>query len=114
MTSSGCCSPTTSCAPPERPGIGRRLVATTHRVVLALWRAGGGPRSPTAAQTLTGFKWLARAGGDELVFAYEEALGYAVGLDLVRDKDGISAALAVAELAADLKPQGTDPAGPPR
>ena len=56
--------------------------------------------------TLTGFKWLARAGGDELVFAYEEALGYAVGLTVVRDKDGISAALAVAELAAELKAQG--------
>ncbi len=63
-------------------------------------------RGALDATTLTGFKWLARAGGDELVFAYEEALGYAVRLDLVRDKDGISAALAAADLAAALKARG--------
>ena len=56
--------------------------------------------------TLTGFKWLARAGGAELVFAYEEAIGYAVDLDDVRDKDGISAALMAAEMAAALKRTG--------
>jgi phosphomannomutase len=58
------------------------------------------------AETLTGFKWLARAAPD-LVFGYEEALGYAVAPGLVRDKDGISAALLVAELAAALKAQGS-------
>ncbi len=63
-------------------------------------------RGAHAVTTLTGFKWLARAGGDELAFAYEEALGYALGLKVVRDKDGISAALAVAELAAEQKKHG--------
>jgi len=57
------------------------------------------------AETLTGFKWISRAAVD-LVFGYEEALGYAVAPNLVRDKDGISAALLVAELAARLKAAG--------
>jgi phosphomannomutase len=53
-------------------------------------------------ETLTGFKWLMRA-GDGLVFAYEEALGLSVDPDFVRDKDGISAAVLACELAASLK-----------
>jgi len=57
------------------------------------------------AETLTGFKWIMRA-ADDLAFGYEEALGYSVAPDLVRDKDGISAALFVAELAAQLKAEG--------
>lgn len=56
--------------------------------------------------TLTGFKWIARVDG--LVFGYEEAIGYCTDPDAVRDKDGISAALLVAELAADLKARGRD------
>jgi phosphomannomutase len=61
-----------------------------------------------SAETPTGFKWIIRAGSDEapLVFGYEEALGYAVAPPLVRDKDGISAALAVALIAAELKASG--------
>jgi phosphomannomutase len=55
-------------------------------------------------ETLTGFKWLGRIDG--LAFAYEEALGYCVAPELVRDKDGISAMLRVAELAAQLKAEG--------
>jgi len=55
-------------------------------------------------QTLTGFKWIARV--PELLFGYEEALGYCVAPDAVRDKDGISAALLVIELAATVKAQG--------
>jgi phosphomannomutase len=54
--------------------------------------------------TLTGFKWISRTPG--LVFGYEEALGYAVDPANVRDKDGISAALIIAELANKLKAQG--------
>ncbi|WP_165988642.1 phospho-sugar mutase [Streptomyces sp. YIM 98790] len=55
-------------------------------------------------ETLTGFKWLARVDG--LAYAYEEALGYCVDPGGVRDKDGITAALAVAELASELKAEG--------
>ena len=58
------------------------------------------------AETLTGFKWISRAAPD-LVYGYEEALGYAVAPDLVRDKDGISAALRIAERAAELKAAGS-------
>jgi phosphomannomutase len=61
-----------------------------------------------SAETPTGFKWIIRAGSAEapLVFGYEEALGYAVSPTVARDKDGISAAVAVALLAAELKPSG--------
>ena len=55
-------------------------------------------------ETLTGFKWIARVPG--LGFGYEEALGYCVDPATVRDKDGISAALLLAELTAGLKAQG--------
>ncbi|GAB3679247.1 phospho-sugar mutase [Angustibacter aerolatus] len=55
-------------------------------------------------ETLTGFKWIARVPG--LRYGYEEALGYCVDPGRVRDKDGVSAALLVAELAATLKAQG--------
>lgn len=54
--------------------------------------------------TLTGFKWIARA--PELGFGYEEALGYCVDPGMVRDKDGITAALMAAELTAALKAGG--------
>jgi phosphomannomutase len=58
--------------------------------------------------TLTGFKWIARAGGADgtLVYGYEQALGYAVRPDLVADKDGISAALLVLRCAAELAKVG--------
>src|SRR3954471_19386867 len=61
-----------------------------------------------SAETPTGFKWIIRAGSDEapLVFGYEEALGYAVSPTVARDKDGISAAVAVSLLAAELKATG--------
>jgi phosphomannomutase len=62
-------------------------------------------RGALAAETLTGFKWIVRA-SDDLAYGYEEALGYAVAPDVVRDKDGIGAALAIADLAAELKAEG--------
>jgi phosphomannomutase len=55
-------------------------------------------------ETLTGFKWIARVDG--LRYGYEEALGYCVDPDGVRDKDGITAALLVTELASELKEEG--------
>ncbi|MDP9398947.1 MAG: phospho-sugar mutase [Actinomycetota bacterium] len=55
-------------------------------------------------ETLTGFKWIARV--PDLRYGYEEALGYCVDPEHVRDKDGISAALLLAELAAGLKARG--------
>ncbi|MFB2586944.1 phospho-sugar mutase [Herbiconiux liukaitaii] len=88
-------------------------------------RDGGGPVQPTLAcsivsspalrevateygldftETLTGFKWVSRAPG--LVFGYEEALGYLVNPGTVRDKDGISAALAFLDLATRLAASG--------
>ncbi|MFI1695885.1 phospho-sugar mutase [Streptomyces bobili] len=55
-------------------------------------------------ETLTGFKWIARVDG--LRYGYEEALGYCVDPEGVRDKDGITAALLVTELASELKERG--------
>lgn len=55
-------------------------------------------------ETLTGFKWLAKIKG--LTFGYEEALGYAVDAITVNDKDGISAAITLAQIATDLAQEG--------
>ncbi|MEV6383643.1 phospho-sugar mutase [Streptomyces sp. NPDC051773] len=55
-------------------------------------------------ETLTGFKWIARVEG--LRYGYEEALGYCVDPEGVRDKDGITAALLITELASRLKEEG--------
>ena len=55
-------------------------------------------------QTLTGFKWISKV--PNLVYGYEEALGYCVDPEHTADKDGITAALAIAELAAELKLAG--------
>ncbi|MET8655135.1 phospho-sugar mutase [Nocardia aurea] len=76
------------------------LVATTivsSRLLSELAEARGG----RYAETLTGFKWLARA-GDGLVYAYEEAIGHCVDPAAVRDKDGITAAVLTADLVARL------------
>ena len=55
-------------------------------------------------QTLTGFKWVSRV--PNLIFGYEEALGYCVDWNQVRDKDGLSAAVIVADIASALAEQG--------
>jgi len=57
------------------------------------------------AETLTGFKWVSRVGG--LAYGYEEALGYLVDPQKVRDKDGISAAVDFLSLASELKEKGS-------
>jgi phosphomannomutase len=58
--------------------------------------------------TLTGFKWIAREEG--ILFGYEEALGLCVAPELVADKDGITAAVLIAELTSELKAAGRQPA----
>ncbi len=80
------------------------LVATTvvSSSMLAAVAAAHGARH---AETLTGFKWIVR-GGPGLVYGYEEALGYCVDPDAVRDKDGIAACLLAADLAASLRAAG--------
>ncbi|MFJ2031495.1 phospho-sugar mutase [Streptosporangium sp. NPDC087985] len=84
-----------------------RLVATTI-VSSSLLGKIASEYGVRYAETLTGFKWIMKA-GDGLVFGYEEALGYSVGSDAglpVHDKDGIGAALTVAGLAAQAKLDG--------
>jgi phosphomannomutase len=84
------------------------LVATTivSATMLAKIAKAAGARY---AETLTGFKWIVRAGDlareVRFIYGYEEALGYSVGTT-VRDKDGIGAALAVLSLAARARSGG--------
>jgi phosphomannomutase len=83
-----------------RRGVAGRYATTI--VSSSLLRALCAARGRPYGETLTGFKWIVRAGTD-LAYGYEEALGYCAAPDLVRDKDGISAALLVCELAAGLR-----------
>jgi phosphomannomutase len=80
------------------------LVATTivSSSMLGQVAAAHGARY---AETLTGFKWLTRA-GEGLIYAYEEALGLCVNPDFVRDKDGIAAAVLACDFAATLRAAG--------
>ena len=55
-------------------------------------------------ETLTGFKYIAKI--SDLLFGYEEAIGFCVDSHTVNDKDGISAALMIAQIATDLKKEG--------
>ncbi|GIJ51122.1 phosphoglucomutase [Virgisporangium aliadipatigenens] len=86
-----------------RRGVTGRYATTI--VSSSMLRAMCAARGVPYGETLTGFKWIVRA-GDDLAFGYEEALGYCVAPEHVRDKDGITAALTVCELAAGLKAQG--------
>ena len=89
---------------PENPVVASTVVSS--RMLAAIAARHGAKH----VETLTGFKWLARA--DEnvpagtLVYAYEEAIGHCVDPAAVRDKDGISAAVLVCDLVATLKAQG--------
>jgi phosphomannomutase len=56
-------------------------------------------------ETLTGFKWLSKI--ENLAFGYEEAIGYCVDPGNVNDKDGISAALKIAQINSDLASRGS-------
>ena len=84
------------------PG-GRPAVVATTVVSGSLLRRLAQAAGVRCVTTLTGFKWIARTGGadDTLVYGYEQATGYAVRPDLVADKDGISAALLVLQLATE-------------
>jgi phosphomannomutase len=91
---------------PERPLVVSSIVSSPMTASIA---AARGARFEA---TLTGFKWIANAGlalesaeGVRFAFGYEEALGYSVG-SVVRDKDGIGAALWFAELAARCRAEG--------
>ncbi len=87
---------------------GDRLVATTI-VSSSLLRDLAAEHGVDYAETLTGIKWIARAAagrpGRRLLFGYEEALGYAVS-DAVADKDGVSAAVLAAAMAAGARAEG--------
>ena len=94
---------------PEKPLLLTTIVSSTQLGTIAR------DLGAAYAETLTGFKWienraleLERTEGRTTVFGYEEALGYSVG-DVVRDKDGISAALVFADLAGWCRARGVTP-----
>ncbi|RUP06466.1 MAG: phospho-sugar mutase [Mycobacterium sp.] len=88
----------------SQPARGPRTVASTvvsSRMLAAIAAQHGAVH----VETLTGFKWLARADAERpgtLVYAYEEAIGHCVDPQAVRDKDGISAAVLMCDLVASL------------
>ncbi|MQA24435.1 MAG: phospho-sugar mutase [Micromonosporaceae bacterium] len=92
----------------------RRGVSGLHATTIvssSMLRALCAARQMPYGETLTGFKWIVRAVAEDggtapLAYGYEEALGYCVAPDHVRDKDGITAALLVCELAASLRAEG--------
>ena len=84
----------------KSPAVASTVVSSR---MLAAIAAAHGARH---VETLTGFKWLARAAGGDLVYAYEEAIGHCVDPAAVRDKDGISAAVLCCDLAATAKSAG--------
>ena len=88
-----------------------RLVVTSvvSSSLLSKMAANAGVR---CEETLTGFKWVVRPAIDDpaaqFIFGYEEALGFAVN-DIVRDKDGITAAIAFLQMMAALREEGLSP-----
>lgn len=90
-------------AGPTAPGSGAPVLACSIVSSRLLGRIAAA-HGLDFATTLTGFKWISRVPG--LAFGYEEALGYCVDPAHVRDKDGISAALLIAQLANRLKAAG--------
>jgi phosphomannomutase len=85
--------------PQKANGVLANSIVSSQQLSAIAARHGLGYRS-----TLTGFKWIGREDG--LVYGYEEALGYCVAPALVRDKDGISAAVLIADYVAELKTAG--------
>ncbi|HEY3500788.1 MAG TPA: phospho-sugar mutase, partial [Polyangiaceae bacterium] len=95
-------------APPGR----NRALALTSVVTTPLVEAVARGRGAHVERTLTGFKWLwsaalelERRGAGHFAYACEEALGYSV-TPAVRDKDGISAAIALADLLSECRRRG--------
>ena len=104
-TTAGACCPATRSATSSAGGSRPAIAGSGAAGVFAQSIVSGSMLARIAAdahldyeQTLTGFKWIARV--PDLAYGYEEALGYCVDPHGVRDKDGISAGLMVAEMAA--------------
>ena len=85
-------------------GAGKEGVYATSIVSSSLLGKMAAAAGEPYAETLTGFKWIGRLDG--LAFGYEEALGYCVDPEHVRDKDGVSALLLLCEVAAAAKAAG--------
>jgi phosphomannomutase len=83
---------------------GKRGTYATSIVSSSLLGRMAAAAGQSYAETLTGFKWIGRVEG--LAFGYEEALGYCVDPEHVRDKDGVSALLLLCEIAAAAKADG--------
>lgn len=92
------------------PEEARQTVVANSLVSSQLLAAIAADHGAHHVETLTGFKWLARADQDipgaTLRYAYEEAIGHCVDPDAVRDKDGISAAVVFCDLVVALRNQG--------
>ncbi|TWH04938.1 phosphomannomutase [Nocardioides sp. J9] len=84
--------------------LGREGVYATSIVSSSLLGRMASAAGQRYAETLTGFKWIGRV--PDLAFGYEEALGYCVDPARVADKDGVSAALLLCEIAAEAKAAG--------
>ena len=102
--------PESSQQPEAQARAGRRRLVISTVVSTRLLGKIAARHDADWVETLTGFKWIMkarqeRAASHDLVLAYEDALGYAAG-DAVLDKDGISAALLVAEFVSELASQG--------